>query len=179
MIQMQLILVTETSKEANSDYMYIYSFVNHFFELGSDIKITPVYMTGKGNFDSQTVLKKIKTEVRTYQKLFPEGLSKVIYCFDTDEIEKKPDDAIFDKKITEFCKKRDFDLVFFCKEVEQVFLGRRAEQKEKKKLAESFYRKRQIKLIKIDKFKSAIKKPGRSNLYSILSKYLKIKDDIH
>ena len=54
-MDIQLIIVVETNKECDSDWMYIYSAINYFYNVNQDIKLTPVYMNGKSNYCKRSV----------------------------------------------------------------------------------------------------------------------------
>ena len=57
---LQLILCMETNERVKSDYIYINNTIKFFYELDqSNIRISPVYMCGKGNYNSSGVRKKI------------------------------------------------------------------------------------------------------------------------
>ncbi len=46
---LQLIICVETNKKCNSDFIYIRSSINQFYDVdNANIRITPVYLDGKG-----------------------------------------------------------------------------------------------------------------------------------
>ena len=53
----QLIIVNESNRQTKSDYMYIKSFIDHFFKVDQYIRLHPVYMNGKGNYDNRAIRK--------------------------------------------------------------------------------------------------------------------------
>ena len=64
--------------------------------------------------------------------------SKVIYCFDCDEYDRKPEDADFLKSARKFCEDRGYEFVWFCKDIENVYIGQRIDDSQKKKEAANF-----------------------------------------
>ncbi len=173
----QLILVMETDKHSKSDYMYLRSFIDHFFLIDQHTKICPVYLNGKRNYNNAGIIKIIKKEQKLFYDSFSDGLSHVVYCYDTDDLDFNQDDQNFDKQISEFCESNGYFLVFFCRDIEEVFSGSRINKSDKRKTAESFYRGGKIKNIIIDKFKSEKKRKTYSNLYLVLAKLLPEKNN--
>ena len=168
----QLIFVTESNQQSKSDYMYIRAFIERFFVVDQNVRIVPIYMNGKGNFNSQTVEKKIGTAVKEYIN----GESIVVYCYDTDSINSDPYHQEFDKQINDYCQEKKYKIVYFCRDIEEVFVGKIIGKNEKKITAERFLRSRNIEKIDPEKFKSVKKKEKTSNLYLVLSDILVAKE---
>ena len=56
-MSLQLIFVVETNKTCKSDWIYIKDTIDYFFEYDrTAIKLTPVYMDGKGKYKHAVVL---------------------------------------------------------------------------------------------------------------------------
>lgn len=50
----QLIFVVETNKKCNSDWIYIKDTIEHFYSYDrTQLKLSAVYMDGKGNYRSK------------------------------------------------------------------------------------------------------------------------------
>ncbi len=124
---MQMILCLETNKRANTDYIYIKEILNHFYQRSNQIKISPVYMGTKTKYRSNDTLKEIKRKTKD----FTFGQTKVIYCIDTDEFEKSAEHANEFCAIQQFCEINNYDLIWFCHDVEEVFLGKRIPDSQK------------------------------------------------
>lgn len=161
----QLIFVTESE----NDYMYISTYVRDNFDMGN-IRLDNIPMNGKCNYKNQTVINKIKKKKSGFI-----GESVVIYCYDTDDIDTKSSDLKFDNEITEYCTKNNYGLIWFCRDVEEVFIGEQVEQNEKTKFAIEFVRKKEIS--KKANLYSEIKKKHNSNLVSNINRYLVDKKD--
>lgn len=165
---LQLIFCVETTKENKSDYIYIRETIYQFYTPNpAHVKITPVYMDGKGNYASSRTLRKIKEYINQYP-----GETIVIYCIDCDDFDTRPEDASFLRIMKRYCTKFQYEFVWFCKDIEHVFLGERISQNAKKKSAESFAAKGRIQQIDKKSLTAESYLMKRSNLCSILDKYL-------
>lgn len=80
---LQMILCLETNKRSATDYVYIKDTINRFFCLDNKIKISPIYMNGKSNYNSN----KVKKEIAKLCKDYVIGETRVIYVIDTDAYE--------------------------------------------------------------------------------------------
>lgn len=174
---LQLIICVETNKKTNSDYIYIKSVIERFFEIGnSNYKLSPVYMDGKGKYASNGVLKTISSLQKQYKAASKRNSSIVIYCFDTDDYDCNREDAVFLEKARVFCDRADYKFVWFCKDVEQVFLGKRISDNKKKREAERFLAQNRIEHIRVDSLQSKAFQIGRSNLCDVLELFLQYRD---
>ena len=96
-----------------------------------------------------------------------------MYCFDTDDFSVSPDHQANDEKI-----KKDLvhnsDIVWFNRDIEEVFINSRLENSEKKSKSIDFLAKGLIKFVSYQLFKYEDDFVGkrRSNLGVVISKYL-------
>lgn len=134
---LQLVLVVETNKKCNSDWIYIKATIEHFYEYErTQVKLSTVYMDGKGNYKSKE--RKVAQFVRQYGAMSKMNHSKVLYCFDCDDHDSDPSDQKFLREAKQYCDRKGYDFVWFCKDVEQVYIGKRVDDSQKKKEAASF-----------------------------------------
>ena len=169
---LQLIIVVETNQTNKSDFIYIKSTIEHFFTFdNSEIKLTPVYMGGRGNYARKQ--KEILSYMSQYKKT---GESRVIYFFDCDDYISKPEDKLFLDSAKLFCEKNKFDFVWFCKDIEHVYVGSSVEQTEKKKMAEDFKRNNRIINVNKNDLKYVQYQQRKSNILNVLSKYITLKE---
>jgi len=168
-----LIFVMETSAPGKSDHVYIQTVLDHFF-IYKDVTILNVFLDGKRNYSS----KKTLSIIGNYQSMLRSQAidSSVIYFIDTDSASFDYDQGSFFSNVSSFCKTKGFGLVWFCKNVENVFLGKEANAiGSKLKAAKDFVRTSGINSIpKTALSQTAIKANG-SNILLILSKYLPLK----
>lgn len=129
-----LVLCVETNKEAQTDTKYIDKTIRQFYVIDNNIKIAYVYMGGKGNYDSKAVKSQIK---RQYSGDFEE--KRVVYCIDIDNM---ADAEVIEQnnKIKAYCDGLNYDFVWFCRDVEEVYLHKRVDKSEKVNEAKKFSR---------------------------------------
>ena len=168
-MNIQLIIVVESDEKSRSDFIYVNNVINLVYEknIRTDIKVSPVFMKGKGNY------KRIKGRINKLQKDFCSiGKSIVIYCFDTDKFDNKPEDK---KNLCEemnYCKDNGFEFVWFCHDIEEVFLGESVSRTEKTNKAKQFDFSQGIYNLDLNILLSEQMIKGKSNLLLILEKHL-------
>ena len=68
----------------------------------------------------------------------------MIYCFDCDDYDNKIDDRNFLEEAKKYCARAGYEFVWFCKDVEQVYIGRKVDDGKKKKEAAIFKAKNKL-----------------------------------
>lgn len=166
-MSIQLIIAVEANKESKSDYRYIDPFIKRYFKIGTN-KISYVYMGSKRNYSDKGIKNQITSLINSYRKT---GKSHVIYCFDTDDFSVSPEHQANDEKI-----KKDLvhNIVWFNRDIEEVFINSRLENAEKKSKSIDFLAKGLIKSVSYQLFTYEDNFVGkrRSNLGVVISKYL-------
>ena len=169
----QLIFCVETNKQTKSDYIYINSVIRWFYQdLPANIKVSTVYMNNKYNYNSNKVKKEISNYEKQYRAASKNNHSEVIYCFDCDDYDIKAEDKVFLKTAREYCENNGCRFVWFCKDIEQVFLRERINDNEKKVRAEVFQRKKMIRNLNFSIFESDSYQVYKSNLGLVLNEFL-------
>lgn len=166
---MQMILCVETTKKANTDSVYILDTIKFFYNIGNEIKINSVYMGTKSKYKSKDILKEISQKIKDFSRL---GETKVIYCIDTDEYEKNTEHEKDFNNISKFCKNNNYDLIWFCHDVEEVFIGNKVSDSEKVQKASIFRRKKNIEKMDVEKLSSNNIRIHTSNILNVLDQYL-------
>lgn len=129
---MQLIFVVETNKSCNSDWIYIKETIEQFYSYErTQIKFTPIYMDGKGNYIKKQ--KEVEKKIKQYSATSDKNQSRVIYCFDCDEYDRKQEDLNFLNDAKLFCQNAGYEFVWFCKDIEQVYIGKQVDDSMKKR----------------------------------------------
>lgn len=165
-MSLQLIFVVETNKTCKSDWIYIKDTIDYFFEYDrTAIKLTPVYMDGKGKYKNKE--KEISKNIAAYKAGGKGRQTKVIYCFDCDDYNTKQEDAFFLEKVRQYCAEQKYDFVWFCKDIERVYTGKKVNAVDKKKKSEEFKKKKQISEVKVDKLSAAEYQENTSNILRI------------
>lgn len=164
----QMILCVETKKSADTDSIYILDTINRWYKVDNKIKISKINMNTKSRYNS----KNVEREIAQKKRAFVIGDTRVIYFIDTDQYEKNPDHARELNEICCYCEDNDFDLVWFCHDVEEVFWGHKISDSQKVQEATAFRRKRKIEEMQIEKLTCDTKRACVSNILNILDKYL-------
>lgn len=164
----QLILCVETKKSADTDSVYILDTINHWYKVDNKVKISKINMNSKSRYNSKDVVR----EIAKKKKDFVLGDSQVIYFIDTDQYDRNPEHARELNEISSYCQNNNFELVWFCHDVEEVFLGHKISDSQKVQEATTFRRKKKIEDMQIGKLSCDTKRAGVSNVMSIFDKYL-------
>ena len=169
---LQLIFAVETNKKCNSDWIYIKDTIEHFYSYErTQVKFSVVYMDGKGNYNSKKKEKEIKSLASQYSSTSNTNRSRVIYCFDCDDYDSKMDDLKFLEEAKKYCDEHEYDFVWFCKDVEQVYIGKKVDDSQKKKEAATFKAKKQINSIDSKKLLMKNYRNNTSNIMNVLDGY--------
>ena len=169
---MQVIICVEASKESKSDTIYIRNTIRKFYKIGqADVRFTYVCMGGKGNYSTKKIDKEIRDYVKQYKVGNPKGESVLIMCFDCGDYDTEHDDAKFLEDAKDFCRNNGYRFVWFCKDIEQVYLGESVPKKQKKESAERFAKSNGIAGVDISILKLDDQyRKGKSNLCTVLDK---------
>lgn len=167
----QLILCVETDKRADTDSGYIYETIQYVYNVDNKTKLSKICMGGKMKYNSDEVRKEISNK----RDMYLLGKSVVIYCIDTDQYEKNQEHNSDLNKIEKYCKDNGYELIWFCHDVEEVFLGKKISDSIKKDEVNRFKRNKKIKTIDLKMLCENNKRVHASNMLNILDKYLQRK----
>lgn len=168
---LQLIFVVETNRKCKSDWIYIKDTIERFYQYNpAEIKFSAVYMDGKGKYWKKE--KEIKDLIAQYASTSKTNQSKVIYCFDCDDYDSKQEDAEFLKTVQQYCNRQGYEFVWFCKDVERVYIGKKVDDSKKGKEATAFKVKKLIAKVDAGKLSAISYCNNTSNIMCILDKYL-------
>ncbi len=168
---LQLIFVVETNKKCKSDWIYIKDTIDRFYQYDQvQVKFSPVYMDGKGKYKNKE--KEISNLISQYVAGNKTNQSKVIYCFDCDDYDSKPEDAEFLANAKRYCDEKGYDFIWFCKDIERVYLGKKVNDSQKKKESATFKAKKLIDLVDKSKLAANNYRANTSNIMNIIGKYL-------
>lgn len=162
----RLLFCVETTQQANTDYPYIRSTVDYFYEINRQTVIRPIYMGSKTRFNSRAVQESIKRQSGTAED------THVIYCIDTDDCDASPDAKTLTNQISDYCRQNHYDFVFFCRNVEDVYHGKTLSDTEKVQVVKRFRTSNQIKTIKVANLTKREYQFHCSNILNILDCYL-------
>ncbi len=181
MSRLQIIQVLETSDKDKSDDLYLNSIFRRFFTKldldGNEVTIQSIFLEGKQNYNSD----KIINQINNYTSMFNcwddnPGKTVVIYFIDTDGADLNYDPNSYFGNLVGFCSENNFELVWFSKNSENVFLNLEPEQvNNKTESAKQFLISNQIFSLDKNKLMKDNLEIGCSNILTVLSKYLKQK----
>lgn len=130
----QYIFCVESDFKSKTDWMYIKKVLDYLNKNKVNFdKYKPLFMNGKGNYNSKSFVKVLNKTIKDYA-----GESIVIYCVDLDNYHTSIEDKKFYEKIEIYCNSNNYKLVYFSRDIEEVFLGKRVESNNKRKEAMRF-----------------------------------------
>ena len=134
-----VIFVMEAEKKAQTDWIYIQETIKRFYEADNETSIRPIFMGGRSNYNSKPVLRSIRELKRGNSKA-----TTVIYCIDTDRYESNYEQGKELKDITDYCNSNGYELIWFCHDIEEVYVGESINSSDKTKTANSFRKSKKI-----------------------------------
>lgn len=168
---LQLIFVVETNKKCKSDWIYIKETIDRFFYVNpAQVKLSPVYLDGKGNYARKE--KEIASLVAQYHSTSKENKSQVILCLDCDDYDIEYEDKVFLNTVKQYCVDNSMELIWFCKDIESVYIGKKVSDSEKKEEAVKFKSKGMIKQVDVRKLSIDTYTYNSSNIFKVLERYL-------
>lgn len=162
----RILFCVETTKNANTDYPYIRSTIDHYYEITRQTVIRPVYMGSKSRYNSRAVQEDIRKQSDAL------GNTHVIYCIDTDDCSISPKTKTQTDQIRDYCRQSHYDFVFFCRNVEDVYHGKLIPDTDKIKAVRRFRTQKLIGAIAPANLKREDYQPHCSNILNVLDKYL-------
>ncbi len=169
----QLLFVVEADKACRSDWIYIKELLDRFYVINdSEIKLTPIFLGGKGRYKEKAKINEINAKIKQYKAGSKDNSTVVIYVFDTDDYDSDPSDKSFMEETQKYCEKNGYKYVWFCKDVEQVFIGRQVPKATKRDVAADFKKKNHIKSVQPQNLKSKGLRKCASNIMVVLGEYL-------
>lgn len=177
MKRLQLIFCVETNKQSNTDFQYIKSLIDKFYEYNNGhILIKPVYLGGKGKYTTRKNLGEINRLIRQFSASADNSESYVFLCIDCDKYDSNPADRLFLTQAEEYChSKHNYSLIWFCRDVEDVFLGHQVPNNQKKAEANRFVKNHMIDHIDAQNLTGTKYKTHSSNICLVLDQLLTVR----
>lgn len=170
---MQIVILVESKSSADIDYQYIRSFIKKSYpSQDRHVKLTPINLNSKTRLEASQ--KKIECKVKSYALTNPGEKQFVVCCLDTDT--GKTGDPNRNKQCETFCKKHDYELVWFHRDIEEVFIGKRVKDSQKAKEAKNFVSQRKIESLNLQFFLNVDIESSnyrRTNLKAVFDKIMK------
>ena len=167
----QLVFVVETDERSRTDYIYINSVLEELYHvrMANNVKLSTVFMGGKRNYNKRKVISRIEALCKGYRN---NGETKVIYCFDTDKYDTDPQDKRILNEEENYCRTNGYEFVWFCHDIEEVFVGVSVEDNEKVNRAKQYAVNKEVTNLKYINLKSKFISKGKSNLLYVIDKCL-------
>lgn len=86
----------------------------------------------------------VKYLISQYSASSKKNRSHVIYCFDCDEYQHKPEDLRFLENAKSYCDSKGYGFVWFCKDIEQGLYRKASRSQPEEKTAAVFKEKKSI-----------------------------------
>ena len=167
---LQLIFVVEANKKSKTDWIYIKETIDRFYKNDvAHLKLSQVYMDGKNKYLAKE--KEVNSLISQYSVASANNVTKVIYCFDCDDYDSNPVDKGFLEKTQEFCKANSYEYVWFCKDIERVYLGKKVEDGHKNSEAAKFKANKLINGVSESRLNGKKISLNMSNILSVLDGY--------
>ncbi|MBO4695193.1 MAG: hypothetical protein J5656_04645 [Clostridia bacterium] len=162
-----LLVCVETNSKSKTDVFYINKILQTIYVIDNETKIDYVYLDGKHKYKNKTVLDSIRKKSKNFANIH------IIYCIDTDDIFTNPKHIALNEEISQYCAVNNYDLVWFCRNVEEVFLGKIIKDKDKVKEAKKFGALKEIDNSIIKSLDATIQAKRKSNLMLVFNNYFK------
>ena len=165
MSNVQYLFCLETNPKSNTDWQYIKKTIDYLLaDKESGCRFRALYMEGKNNYKSKPMIKSIKENSKKWK-----GDTEVVYCIDLDKYDINQNDYVFYNKLNDYCERNGYKLVYFCRDIEEVYLGKRVESSKKAQFASRFFKNGIIDQNLISRLSKDTKNKKTSNLLLVLS----------
>ena len=161
------VFCVETNKQANTDWVYIKETLRRFYP-SYNVKYDRIYMGAKSKYRS----KKVLDEISSWKKVYKDDLV-VVYCIDTDRYELDATQKKEFDDISKFCDDKRYELVWFCHDIEEVYLGRSVNNNIKKDESIKFLKSKGIESISANRLCGDHMKAGFSNIMVALNRIMR------
>lgn len=175
MVPLRLVFVLECDDDDKSDAIYLNEVINHFYVFDnarySQIARQNIFLEGKGKY------KFVKNRIDNEKKIFSQegGETAVIYMIDLDSTENDYPLGSLNRNILDYCNENGYELIWMCKNVENVFLGKEPEAVNNKTDAAKAFARDKSKAFDPAKLSKTRIEQNCSNILIVLDKYLKRK----
>ncbi len=170
----QLIFCVETNRKSDTDFLYIKSTIDRFYDYqNGHVQIKPVYLGGKGRYSTSSNARKINELIRQFSAGSKNTESHVFLCLDYDKYDSDPADRKFFTDAENYCRTKDnYHLIWFCRDVEDVYLGHQISNTQKTGAAKRFMARKQIVTVEANKLRATQYRQHSSNICTVLDQFL-------
>lgn len=174
MKRIQLIFCVETNKKSDTDFLYIKSTVDRFYDYqNGHVQIKPLYLGGKGRYATNRNVREIEKLIKQFRAGSKHSESHVILCMDCDKYDSDPIDRKFLADAENYCRnKENHHLIWFCRDVEDVYLGHHISNAQKTAAAKRFVAAKQIRNVDANNLRADRYRQHYSNICIVLNELL-------
>ncbi len=162
-----LLIIVETRKGAQTDDAYIRETIKKYYIGSYDFIPKFIYMESKSAYNS----KKINHEIKEYVT-YADVLG-IILCIDIDDYDTSTYDVNLNENIKKHCETKKYNLVWFCKNVEDVYYNTIVDKDKKVIKAKQFIQNKMINSVDEKYLRSKDYSNYHSNILNVLDKYYK------
>lgn len=118
----------ESDPQSKTDNMYVKTVLEQHYPRFNQIKFSPIYMGSKHAYKSPKTLREIS---KTRHQVSSKDTVHVVYFLDKDQHLTNSEDAEFVRQAEIFAKQNGYHIVWFVKQIEDVFLTSPVKSSEK------------------------------------------------
>ena len=168
-----LILCVETNKKAKTDDGYIDTVLKYLYRVDSSVKLKYKYFNGKGGYNSSKVIKDITKDIGALKN---NSSWDVVYFIDTDNYDSDSETSGLNEKVQEFCLKNGYKFVWFCRNIEEVFLHKKVDDANKIVSMGKFMAEKGLGKATLSSLSSKTMSAKRSNILLVMDEILERKN---
>lgn len=161
----RILFCMESNSRADTDYQYIHATIQYYYEDNKNIAYKKEHLNSKTRYNDRAIIKKI----RDFQRYSRDA--HIIYCIDTDDYLASPKDKALLEQIDNYCHANGYDLIFFCRDVEEVYWGKQVHDTEKTKMAIQFKKNNMIVSVNEENLRKEAYALKSSNILDVLDQY--------
>ncbi len=135
-----VIICVETNERANTDPCYIDKVIRNYYLIDNNIRLSYKYLNSKTQYKNKKTLQEISKDCKAVGTVN----HSVVYCIDADKCDSDYEDKVRFEEIADFCSQKGFSLVWFSRDIEDVFLHKKISNHDKKKMAIKFSKSKGI-----------------------------------
>ena len=171
----QILLCVETNSKARTDYQYINETIHRFYVNDPKISYKPIFLESK-SMNTANIRNRLK-ELGYYCNPYL-GWHNLFTCvfginsvYSLDDYDTNYETKKLFEDIKKYCETHAYELVFFCRDVEEVYLGKRVNDKDKVNEVKRFKSKKMIEAVLPQNLSQNEYKINGSNILNILDKF--------
>ncbi len=168
----RLLFCVETNHQSETDDLYIRETIKRFYEDNKKVTYRTYFLKTKTRYKSRATTNAIS---EFYSNSAKEN-THIIFFIDTDNYDVDPEAKKLLDEIRDYCNRKGYELVLFCRDVEDVYWGRQVSGTEKTKMAKDFKKAKRISSVREDFLRKTVPTIHSSNILTVLDKFFIKKD---